>query len=382
MIQTPVEASLTNYLHVKAARNGMPLNGTFELTPCCNMSCKMCYVRKTKAEQEAIAPLRTAEEWLQLGEWAKNQGMLYLLLTGGEPFVRSDFREILSGLHRMGLIISINTNGTMIDEETIEWLKDTPPTRFNITLYGASNATYERLCGNPNGFTQTVKAIRLLKEAGFLVKINCSVTPDNVEDLENIFEFAKEEGLVVQATSYMFPPVRRDESMVGMNERFSPEEAAYQSAKIFALTSGKERFLERMKNNVPLALKTDIEEDCPEISEGEGIRCRAGKCSFWITWEGKILPCGMFPSENAINVFDVGFENAWKKVHEETLAIRLPAKCASCELRDQCKACASMVVTETGGFHEVPKYRCQMSQQYLVQCRRLEQEILDKREKK
>ena len=90
----------------------------------------------------------------------------------------------------------------------------------------------------------------------------------------------------------------------------------------------------------------------------------------------------MFPSENAINVFDTGFEYAWKKVHEKALEIRLPAKCASCELRDQCKACAAMVITETGSFHEVPKYRCQMSQQYLAQCRRLEREILDKREKK
>ena len=382
MIQTPVEANLTNYLHIKAARNGMPLNGTFELTPCCNMACKMCYVRKTKAEQEAIAPLRTAKEWIELGEQARNSGMLYLLLTGGEPFVRPDFKEILSGLHKMGFVISINTNGTMIDEETIEWLKETPPSRFNITLYGASNETYERLCGNPNGFTQTVKAIRLLKEAGFLVKINCSVTLDNVEELEDIFSFAKEEGLFVQASSYMFPPVRRDESMVGINERFTPEEAAYQTARIVALTSGEEWFLERMQQNAPLELKVDMEEDCPEISEGEGIRCRAGKCSFWITWEGKMLPCGMFPSENAINVFDTGFEYAWKKVHEKALEIRLPAKCASCELRDQCKACAAMVITETGSFHEVPKYRCQMSQQYLAQCRRLEREILDKREKK
>ncbi|MBQ5711622.1 MAG: radical SAM protein, partial [Oscillospiraceae bacterium] len=60
---------------------GVPLSGTFELTPCCNMSCKMCYVRMTKAQQEAQAPLRTAEEWVALGRAAKEKGMLYLLLT-------------------------------------------------------------------------------------------------------------------------------------------------------------------------------------------------------------------------------------------------------------------------------------------------------------
>lgn len=86
MINVPVEPPVTEYLHAKAASLGIPLNGTFELTPCCNMACKMCYVRLTKPEQEAIAPLRTAQEWLELGRAAKDAGMIYLLLTGGEPF--------------------------------------------------------------------------------------------------------------------------------------------------------------------------------------------------------------------------------------------------------------------------------------------------------
>jgi MoaA/NifB/PqqE/SkfB family radical SAM enzyme len=380
MITTPVEASLTNYLYTKASRNGMPLSGTFELTPCCNMACKMCYVRKTKEEQEKIAPLRTAKEWLELGKTAREQGMLYLLLTGGEPFLRPDFQEILSGLHRMGLLISINSNGTLIDEETVEWLKETPPVRINITLYGASDETYARLCGNPKGFTQTARAIRLLKEAGIQVKINCSVTPYNVDDLEGIYAFAREEGLLVQATSYMFPPLRRDTFMVGQNDRFSPQEAAYQSACILALDLGEDEFLRRVSKDESLAFSQEIEEDCPEIDgEGDGIRCRAGKCSFWITWDGRMLPCGMFPEGNAQNVFQIGFEKAWKQVHEEALAIRLPAKCSGCTLRDQCKACAAMVMTESGNFHTVPEYRCKMAKAHGAACRQKGQEILDKR---
>lgn len=380
MITTPVEATMTNYLYTKASRNGMPLSGTFELTPCCNMACKMCYVRKTKEEQEKIAPLRTAKEWLELGKTAREQGMLYLLLTGGEPFLRSDFQEILSGLHRMGLLISINSNGTLIDEETVEWLKETPPVRINITLYGASDETYARLCGNPKGFTHTARAIRLLKEAGIQVKINCSVTPYNVDDLEGIYAFAREEGLLVQATSYMFPPLRRDTSMVGQNDRFSPQEAAYQSACILALDLGEDEFLRRVSRDESLAFPQEIEEDCPKIDgEGDGIRCRAGKCSFWITWDGRMLPCGMFPEGNAQNVFQIGFEKAWEQVHEEALAIRLPAKCSGCTLRDQCKACAAMVMTESGNFHTVPEYRCKMAKAHGAACRQKGQEILDKR---
>ena len=60
MIQIPVEPAITEYLHAKAARARIPLSGSFELTPVCNMSCRMCYVRMTKEQQEAIAHRETS----------------------------------------------------------------------------------------------------------------------------------------------------------------------------------------------------------------------------------------------------------------------------------------------------------------------------------
>ena len=378
---------ITEYLHTKAARLGIPLNGTFEVTPLCNMNCRMCYVRMDREQQECVAPLRTAEEWLELGRTAKERGMTYLLLTGGEPFLRPDFRQIMQGLHRMGFVLSINSNGTMIDEKTVEWLKETPPIRINITLYGASDETYGRLCRNPQGFTQVTKAIRLLKEAGILVKLNCSVTPYNAEDLEQIFAFAEKEELVVQATSYMFPPLRRDASKVGWNDRFSAEESAIQEAWISVYQNGREAYLKHMESEEMASLSGDIEEDCmpvdeefpgngdSEKKEGERIRCRAGKCSFWVTWDGRFLPCGMLPGENALNVFEAGFDAAWEQAKAEAAAIRLPVRCSTCSLKDKCRACAAMVYTESGNYHDVPVYRCQMAHAYAGACRQVEEEL-------
>ena len=378
MINIPVEPPVTEYLHAKAAYLGIPLSGTFELTPCCNMACKMCYVRMTPSEQAAIAPLRTAREWLELGKAAKEAGMVYLLLTGGEPFLRPDFQEIFQGLHRMGFVLSINTNGTMINEETVKWLAQTPPNRINLTLYGTSDETYARLCGNPHGYTQAVRAVRLLKEAGISVRINCSLTPQNAADAEGIFVFAKQEGLLVQATSYMFPPLRRDENMVGCNARFTPREAAYESAKIISLMYGEEEFLARVERGLP-PIPGDM-EDCPELRpEGEGIRCRAGKCSFWITWTGNMTPCGMLPMASFANVFEVGFDQAWQQNRAYADSIRLPAKCAGCEARDHCKACAAMVFTETGDYQTVPQYRCDMTKAYPAACKQLAAEIINRR---
>jgi radical SAM protein with 4Fe4S-binding SPASM domain len=232
------------------------------------------------------------------------------------------------------------------------------------------------------GFTQVKRALRLMKEAGFSIKINFSVTPNNIHDLEAVFAFCNEEELVIQATDYMFPPIRRNPDMVGENEmRFSAEDAAYHMARIVALTSGEETFINWVNGNEQLALPNEGNEDCPEVeAEGDGIRCRAGKCSFWITWEGKILPCGMFPSEGAQNVFDTEFRSAWEAVRRSAGEVRLPAKCTNCELRKECKACAAMVISESGDFSKVPEYRCTMSKSFPAACVRLKNEILNRKE--
>ena len=365
----PVAPAITEYLYRKAASAGLPFSGTFELTPLCNMDCKMCYIRLSRQAQEKIAPLADAERWLKLAQEAKNAGMLYLLLTGGEPFSHPQIRQILEGLHQMGFVITVNSNGTLIGKETVSWLKDCPPVRINISLYGASDETYARLCGNPMGFTQTRNAIGLLKEAGISVKLNCSLTPHNAKDLPAMVDFAKENDLILQLATYMFPPVRKDGTLTGQNDRFSPEEAAYYMAYGEYLTLGKERFLAQ-EGRLPELRES--EENC----QGDGVRCRAGKCSFWITWQGKMMPCGMFPEENAPNVFEMPFLNAWQAVKESICHIHLPAQCASCNVKDICRACAAMVVTENGCFDKVPQYRCDMMRACKTQWKRLKEEML------
>lgn len=369
MNSVPVAPAITEYLYRKAATAGIPLSGTFELTPVCNMDCKMCYVRLSPQQQAAAGPLSDEKRWLKLAQEAKDAGMLYLLLTGGEPFLHPQIRQIIEGLHQMGLLISVNSNGTMISEETVRWMKDCPPVRINISLYGASDRTYERLCGNPRGFTQVTNAIKLLKEAGIPVKLNCSLTPHNAADLPRMVDFAKENDLVLQVATYMFPPVRKDGTMVGKNDRFSPLEAAYYMAYAEYLTLGADRFL---AGEGQIVVPDQLQESC----EGDGVRCRAGKCSFWITWQGNMTPCGMFPTEGSPNVFTGAFRDAWEQVKEATAQIRLPAKCAGCSAKDSCRACAAMVITESGSFQKVPQYRCDMIGAYQAQYNRVKEEML------
>ena len=231
-LKNTMQPQLRKHLYEKAARNKTPINGGFELTPRCNMNCRMCYIRMSQEEMEVRGREFTAEEWIEMGRICADQGMLFLLLTGGEPFLRKDFRQIYTELKKLGLIISINTNGTMIDEETVEWLRQDPPSRINVTLYGGSNETYRRLCMHPTGYDAATKAIDLLQKAGIYVSINASFTKYNVEDMDAIYAFAKNRGLKVSAETYMFPPVRSaKEGAVDEVVRFTPEEAGQARAK-------------------------------------------------------------------------------------------------------------------------------------------------------
>ena len=369
MIADRGEARLIEYLHLLADAAGIPLSGTFELTPMCSMSCRMCYVRMTPEEVAASGKrLHTVDEWVELARQAKERGTLLLLLTGGEPFTYPHFRELYEKLRAMGFVISINTNATLIDADTVGWLKANPPQRMNITLYGSSDETYAGLCNHPTGYTVVMNAIRMLREAGILVKLNCSVTPENVCDLEDIIRFSDEEKLVLQATSYMFPPLRRDESSVGQNDRFSAEECAYTEARIRLLQRGEEnlrKYCEAIEQHQPPE-DDPLSVDC----EGEQMRCRAGKSSFWVTWDGRMVPCGMLngPAEYP---FESGFDAAWEQMRERARALRLAPECATCEAKDYCRTCAAMVYTETGDYTTKPQYRCDLIRATPSACRRV-----------
>ncbi len=351
-------APLTDYIYHKASRARIPLSGTFELSPVCNFACRMCYVRKTAGEVKASPrPILTLEQWLQIAREAREQGMLYLLLTGGEPFLWPDFWELYEALVPMGFLISINTNGSLIDDAAIERLKRLPPKRVNITLYGAGDAAYEALCGAKNVFARVDHAINGLQAAGIQVKLNCSLTPHNLPDLEQMISYAEERKLILQVATYMFPPVRRDESMVGQNDRFTPEESAAHHLKVFRLQNGEELYFQFLRSirggSVP---PPGLDESCVDPLDGR-IRCRAGKASFWITWDGWLTPCGMMPQPK-VELVNRPFARAWQELVEVSGGLALSGVCQTCKNQQLCHSCAAMAVAETGSVSAIPSYLC------------------------
>lgn len=346
-----------------------PANGSIELLPLCNMNCDMCYVRLSKEEMEAKGRLRTVDEWLEIGRQMKDAGVLFLLLTGGEPFLYPEFRKLYLGLKEMGMILTINTNGTLVDEDLAEFLGAHKPRRVNITLYGTDEETYANLCHYPGGYEKTLRGIRLLRKYGVDVKVGGSLARANKDDLDKLLDFQNELNIPVRVDTYMMPATRERDLPYNLQSRLDPEEAA--EARIHALKRemGPELFRQYVRQAI-------YQADHPEpVEEKPGhMACMAGQCSFTINWQGEMRPCVIL-SEPAVSVFEAGFQAAWEYLVEETNKILLNAKCTACHLRHLCRTCAASALLETGSYDGVPEYMCRYAEESLRILRK-EQENL------
>lgn len=374
-----MKASYPQYIEYLFARShgaGVPLSGSFELTARCNLDCKMCYIHKRANDKKVLREELSAKQWLSFAADAQKQGMLLLLLTGGEPFLRPDFREIYTGCRKLGLLISINSNGTMITDDMVEFLRRDPPLRVNITLYGSSPETYEKLCGDPSAYERAFHAVLALKEAGIPVKLNYSATPYNIDDLPEIYAFARKHDLLIQTATYMFPPLRACENCECTTaERLSPRESARArfAYEEYRWSDNPEMFRRRMETLLAGGIPEDSDSECQELPT-ERIRCRAGDTTFWITYKGEMRPCGMMtvPTENTL---ECGFDEAWARTRESRQSIMIPAKCTSCEMRNACEVCPAGCWAENGEFTKAPQYLCDRTREYL----RIAQEWMTKK---
>lgn len=337
-----------------AAAKSVPINGSFELLPLCNMNCKMCYVRLSREEMEQKGRLRTAEEWLSLAEQMQKAGTLFLLLTGGEPLMYPDFKKLYLGLKKLGVYITVNTNGTLLNEEWADFFAANKPRRINMTLYGADEKAYADLCRYPDGFEKTMNALKLLKERNVPVKINFSATRDNVSFLDEIYKIGKELDMLVETDTYMIPALKERDLPIYEQSRLAPEQAAAARFEIMRY----DRTPEMAHEYIDAVLKLTEENN----NYPDGVSCLAGNCGFTVNWKGEMKPCVTF-DKPAVSVFDVGFEEAWRQISQKIKEFRLNPQCVSCNLRVVCPVCVATAKLETGGYDGVPEYLCRYAKE-------------------
>lgn len=361
--------TIRQYVFRNGARKRIPVSGVFELTPRCNLDCKMCYIHMTPEEQRPRGRELTAEEWLAIGRQAVNAGMIYLLLTGGEPMLRPDFTTIYTEMVKMGVRVTVNTNGTLVTPAIAACMAEHPPEIVNVTIYGASAATYGELCGLAAGYERAREGIRLLREAGVRVSLNSTFTHCNQADMEALVAYAREQGLPIRTAAFTFPPIRNGHPVCDVC--LSPEEHGRLNARFEWLTASPVQRVRRAEllHRCLEADEARTASGTPMIlpERGHPVSCMAGRGQFWMTWNGHMHPCGLLsdcvatpPAGQRIGHFAA----MWAEIRESTEGIFLPPDCAVCPFERVCPGCAAVSRSRNGGASVVSKELCRYFRTY------------------
>lgn len=334
----------------------IPYEGTFELTVRCNLHCKMCLFRHDDSENAEIKQKElSSKQWISLAEQVAKSGTLHLLITGGEPMLRSDFCEIWSGIYKYGFITELYTNATLITPKIIETLRRYPPNIIGVTIYGASPETYKKVCGNGEAFYQMIEGIHMLQTLPSDINYRITIINDNVDDFLSIEELVHKEfdaNAQVTHTRLVTKAVRGGCADVE-SCRLSAEDSFLLTEK--GIIERLRPYQKDLKKEMHLTYKRRQQ---PKPDRLTLFGCNAGMSSYTITWDGKLQGCQLLDAFST-NAAELGFKAAWEQFPFEVKLPPLNPVCGNCELKELCECCCAFRYAETGSLEGVPRYICE-----------------------
>lgn len=331
--------ALLQRLMRSAADQGQPVNAAFELTSRCNLACRMCYIRDEAHDKACRARELSAEQWVRLASEAREHGLVFLQLTGGEVFLRPDFFEIYEPLSRLGLMLTLFTNGTMVTEAVADRLADAPPSRTEISLYGATQASYETVTGVPGSYRRCLDGIERLVARGLPLKLKSTLNRHNVAELEAMRALAHGYGLPFSAAWLLSRRIDERDSAV-YDCRLAPSECI--------TLESDDRARRGLANAKPSA-------------DHGNFYCRAGRSSFMVDSEGRMHVC-IDLRLPGVRPLETGFAAAWAEVQAVVQsAPDLDPECQTCSARGHCGRCPAWSYLETGTMTRPVPYLCEIA---------------------
>ena len=318
----------------------VPFSGSLALTHRCNLRCLHCYAREDQTGQ-AMPELDT-EQWKRIIAETKEAGCLFLLLTGGEPLLRGDFTEIYSFAKKSGMMVTVFTNGALLGGRLIDMFRELPPRMVEISLYGASEGTHDRITGVGGSFRLARRAIEALLEAGLPVSLKSVLMKLNLEEISGIEKIAAEYNARFRFDPAIFPGLKGDRAPLGL--RVPPEKAV---AFEFADPDRARRWREYDEKN-------------RHFSDHKNLYiCGAGRRSFHVDPLGYLYPCLMVRDRRYFlpeGKFQAGWGGEIARVLEEEIDPRSP--CNGCGMKRVCGYCPGFFAMENGKSREPAKYLC------------------------
>lgn len=323
-------------LNDRVCSERIPLCGSIDLTDRCNLDCVHCYIHDERGSDGL-----SAEQINGIVDQLAEAGCLFLLLTGGEPLLRKDFRAIYEHAKWAGLLVSLFTNAALIDEELADFLADFPPHTVEVSIYGASAGVHDSITGVEGSFEMTMRGFRLLKERGVDVSLKSILMTLNRDEMAGMLDVAAGHGVRFRVDGAIFP--RFDGDKAPLKLRLDPEDVVAREFMIPQRLEHWRSFIDKVG----------------ELEAAESLYdCGAGISCFHVTSKGRLKPCIMV-SEPDFDIRDKAFGDAWREmavISDKKAGADYP--CSGCDKRVVCDSCPGFFGLEMGDERVYSEYLC------------------------
>lgn len=326
----------------------VPVSGLLELTSRCNLRCVHCYLGPQEqhwAEERRRRELGLPKLLSIIDELAE-AGCLYLGITGGDPMLHDHFAEVYRHACERGIRVTVLCNGVLVRDKVVELFREYPPLGVEVSLYGATKATYEAVTKVPGSYAKCLAGIRKLLDNGIPVQLKTVVIKLNAHELGEMRRMADELGVEFRTDSAIFPQLT-DRGQAPLDFRIAPSEAV-------RLELADARTLQAWTEKVDVQLQ-------PSDSL---YRCGAGVTGFYIDPFGYVSPCIM-TTNHRHSLHERSFASLWAKELEQIRSLRPRAHygCNGCEMQTACTSCPGFNYQESGHEDVKSEYVCETTRE-------------------
>jgi MoaA/NifB/PqqE/SkfB family radical SAM enzyme len=324
-----------NIVYVQKLKEGrVPLLGEIELTDRCNLNCIHCCVHSD--DRHAKGKELTTKQVFRIVGQMRDEGVVYLNFSGGEPLFRGDFSDIYLFAKKKGFAVTVITNGTLITCDIIELFQHYPPLMLEITGYGLSRATHDAVTRVPGSFDMLQKALRLLEASGIRTNVRQFVIKKNYP------EIMRADRHDVHYVLGMPLILRRD--------RDAQKNATIKKQRLTA--DEVRRFSQRYQHGTPtMRLKSGQLRRYLDV-------CQCDTLSGAVLSDGTFTRCHLMPSSSC-NLKTMSYREAWQRsCPAETMIEQQDRACGKCAHIMYCKWCPGRAFLETGSPKKKIPYLC------------------------
>ncbi len=343
----------------KLAGQRVPLSFDLEITARCNNDCRHCYINLPAGDRKAKKKELSIAEISDIADQAVKLGALWVLISGGEPLLRQDFPEIYLALKRKGLLISLFTNACLVTEEHVALFKKYPPRDLEVTVYGVTRETYERVTRKPGSYAAFRRGLDLLLKAGLKVRLKAMAIRSNVEELPAIAAFCRE-----HTTDYFrFDPLLHLRYDRDPQRNVDIQTERLSSAEIVAVEQADDARARSLEHQCDRLIVPEFATDALDHL----FYCNAGMKNFAVSYDGIFRLCSdLWHPDTIFDLRKGSLAEAWNELVPRVRAMQptnpvFQERCGRCPIVNLCLYCPAHAYLESGQMDGWNDYFCQVA---------------------